>query len=306
MSNTVTIDGDRFKSMREAKHFTQKKLAEAIGMTESTIYKNERPGHHEIYRNTLIAIITTLAIEASDICVVSEVVHGSADEFVEELPILESDDENESGDSSVQQEHPTITLSPYADEPLKMATAGLLKQEGSEDRVSVAIACVAGYLRSIVWRAPDLKCHTQGLIASITPALGSSLLDTHPVVMGELWSGIKNNLASLAELESLPAYAQNENRMVIDLLMQSRLNNDNSEKLRAVRAALYWLRDYWQYICQEMTAYYAWNDICCVLTGAPTDYTTRSYIISQINEFALYVSIHDPIYKMVHKGGRNV
>ena len=172
--------------------------------------------------------------------------------------------------------------------------------------VSVAIACVAGYLRSIVWRAPDLKCHTQGLIASITPALGSSQLDTHPVVMGELWSGIKNNLASLAELESLPVYAQDENRMVIDLLMQSRLNNDNSEKLRAVRAALYWLRDYWQYICQEMPAYYAWNDVCCVLTGAPTDYTTRSYIISQINEFALYVSIHDPIYKMVHKGGRNV
>lgn len=302
MSKTVTIDGARLKAVREAKHFSQKKLAEAIDMTESTIYKNERPGPHEIYRNTLIAIITTLAIDASDICVASEVAHESADESVEEIPGLESDNKNERDESSVQREYPTLTLSPYADEPLKMATAGLLKQGGSEDRVSSAIACIAGYLQSIAWRAPDLRKQTQGLVEAITPALGASQLDTHPVVMGELWSGMKNNIAVLAELASLPSYAQKEAERVVGLLMKARTEDDDAEKLRAVKATLYWLCDYWQHICQELTAYYIWSDVCCALTSAPTDYRTRAYILSHVNEFVSYVAMYDPVYREIHKG----
>ena len=91
-----------------------------------------------------------------------------------------------------------------------------------------------------------------------------------------------------------------ESELVVGLLVRSQMTNDVAEQLRAVKVSMYWLRDNWQYVCHKQAAYYAWSDICCMLTGAPVDYFTRSSIMEKVNEFALYVSLLDPVYAMSH------
>lgn len=159
------------------------------------------------------------------------------------------------------------------------------------------IQLLAGYLRSIVARVPELKNHTQCILTAITPALSSSFLDSNKNTVNILCGNIKSNIAALLETDSIPTHARIEADSIMHLLTESRLSDDNVKRLSAIKLLLFWLHDYWQYVCQSLYAYYLLNDICCVLSGAPVDYETRSNIVARINEFAMYVSRLDPINK---------
>lgn len=200
-----------------------------------------------------------------------------------------------SNQHSLQEE--ILYLSDYVDDPLKMASLSLVKPSGSPERVSYAIAGIAGYLRSIVARVPELKNHTQCILTSITPALSSSFLDSNKNTVNILCGNIRSNIAALLETDSIPTHARIEADSIMHLLTESRLSDDNVKRLSAIKLLLFWLHDYWQYVCQSLYAYYLLNDICCVLSGAPVDYETRSNIVARINEFAMYVSRLDPINK---------
>ncbi len=198
-----------------------------------------------------------------------------------------------------------LHLSDRMDNALRMASAGLEKSEGSPERVSNAIACITGYLRSIIHRAPELKKNSQGLVDAITATLASADLDSDHTSMEDLWSVIKNGIAELKELERLPKQAKQEADDIIARLQVARLDNDDIQRLRAIKAALFWLHDYWASICMEQSTYNALSGVSCAMASAPTDYSTRSRLVAHVNTFASYVAMYDPVYREIHKGEGN-
>lgn len=198
-----------------------------------------------------------------------------------------------------------LHLSDRMDNALRMASAGLEKSEGSPERVSNAIACITGYLRSIIHRAPELKKNSQGLVDAITATLASADLDSDHTSMEDLWSVIKNGIAELKDLERLPKQAKQEADDIIARLQVARLDNDDIQRLRAIKAALFWLHDYWASICMEQSTYNALSGVSCAMASAPTDYSTRSRLVAHVNTFASYVAMYDPVYREIHKGEGN-
>ena len=198
-----------------------------------------------------------------------------------------------------------LHLSDRMDEALRMASAGLEKGEGSPERVSYAIACITGYLRSIIHRAPELKKNSQGLVDAITATLASAVLDPDHTSMEDLCSVVKNGIAELKELNCLPKQATQEANDIIARLQVARLDNDDAQRLRAIKAALFWLHDYWTSICMEQSAYNTLSGVSCAMASAPTDYATRSRLVAHVNAFASYVAMYDPVYMEMHKGERN-
>ena len=198
-----------------------------------------------------------------------------------------------------------LRLSDRLDDALRMASAGLEKSEGSPERVSNAIACITGYLRSIIHRAPELKNNSQGLVDAITATLASATLDPDHTSMEDLCSVIKNGIAELKELDQLPKQAKQEADEIISRLQVARLDSDDVQRLRAIKAALFWLHDYWVSICMEQSAYNALSGVSCAMASAPTDYSIRSRLVAHVNSFAAYVAMYDPVYREMHKGEQN-
>lgn len=207
--------------------------------------------------------------------------------------------------SQTSKSYNDLHLSDRMDDVLRMASSGLDKESGSLERVSYAIACITGYLRNIVHRAPELKKNSQGLVDAITATLASAVLDPDHSSMEVLWSVIKNGIAELKELDRLPKQAKREADSIIAQLQQARLDNDDTQRLRAVKAALFWLHDYWDSICMEASAYNALSGVSCAMASAPTDYSTRARLVAHVNTFASYVAMYDPVYREIHKGERN-
>lgn len=293
------IDGTKLKNKRRELSLTQEQLAKMLDIDVSTLRKNEREGSHNMFISNVTAIATVLHCAPSDLFYEAANSASSSTEPVCAKAISELKPEDANSDEVVCREKQLLMLSPYADEPLKMASAGLLKEEGSKERVSVAIASISGYMRSIIWRAPGLKNHMQRLVEAIVPPLSVSELDDDSTILA-LRTGLRNNMAELSDIENLPTHARTEGTLIIDLLVRSQMTNDANEQLRAIKASMFWLRDYWQFVCHAQAAYYAWSDVCCMLTGAPVDYNTRANITASVNELALYVSLLDPLYAMIH------
>ena len=293
------IDGTKLKNKRREAGLTQVKLAEILGIDVSTLRKNEHEGPHNMFVSTVTAIATVLHCPPNDLFYEDSNLSSFSSEPISAKAISVFEPEETDSDTLESMKKQLLTLSPYADEPLKMASAGLLNAEGSKERVSVAIASISGYMRSIIWRAPGLKNHMQRLVEAIIPALSVSELDEESTIMN-LRTGLRNNMAELSDIENLPTHARTEGSIITDLLVRSQMTNDANEQLRAIKASMYWLRDYWQFVCHTQAAYYAWSDVCCMLTGAPVDYDTRANITASVNELALYVSLLDPLYAMTH------
>lgn len=207
--------------------------------------------------------------------------------------------------SQTSEPYNDLHLSDRMDDVLRMASSGLDKEGGSQERVSYAIACITGYLRNIVHRAPELKKNSQGLVDAITATLASAALDSDHTSMEDLWSVIKNGIAELKELERLPKQAKQEADDIIARLQVARLDNDDVQRLRAIKATLFWLHDYWASICMEQSAYNALSGVSCAMSSAPTDYATRARLVAHVNTFAAYVAMYDPVYREIHKGERN-
>ena len=289
----ITIDGDKLKGKRKEKGLTQDQLAEKGGISVETLRKKERPGPQNMFKHSVVALANALDCETCDLSYDQEIVEDEA----EVADILQLKDD------SVKEplcDEPLLELSQYADEPLRMATRGLLKASGSKDRVSYAIAAISGYMRSIVWRAPELKFHMKGLVSAIVKSYDSAGLDDETST-AELRANLQDNLAALRKNEALPEHAKKETELIVRLLARSAETGCKEKLLRAVKTSMYWLRDYWDIICQDQAAHYAWSDVCCMLTGAQDDYSMRASIVREINEFALYVSLLDPLYEMMHK-----
>lgn len=298
-SRYYLIDGTKLKNKRRKTGLTQAELAERLDMDVSTLQKNEREGPHNMFIANVTAIATMLKCNPEDLLYDSVDPPDTSTEQVRKTDAQASPQAGDEASDIFIYEAQTLVLSPYADEALKMAVTGLIRASGGKNRVSMSIASISGYMRSIVWRTPGLKNHMLGLIEAIIPALGSSQLDDESAILA-LRTGLRNNMAELRDVEELPAHAKKEGELIVALLVRSQMANNDGEQLRAVKASMYWLRNYWQYVCQKQTAYYAWSDICCMLSGAPTDYFTRASIMTKVNEFALYVSLLDPIYEMIH------
>lgn len=289
----ITIDGDKLKRKRLKKGFTQEQLSEISGISMRTLGNTERPGPHNMFKANVIAVANALECETCDLSYDQEVTGDEADV----INILQLED---SVDNEFLRTEFMLEISPYADEPLRMATEGLLKASGSKNRVSYAIAEVSGYMRSIVWRAPELKFHMKRLVSVIVKSYDSAGLDDETST-AELRVNLQDNLKALGKMEVLPEHAKKETELIVRLLSRSAETESNDKLLRAVKMSMYWLRDYWDIVCQEQAAHYAWSDVCCMLTGAPDEYSVRASIVREINEFALYVSLLDPLYEMMHK-----
>ena len=176
---------------------------------------------------------------------------------------------------------------------LKKNCSGLLMSAGKKKRVSFAIVSFVTYLCMIVNAIPKLKEKTYFPVKAIAGALHKAVLDSDEQTINDLWPGLKNSIADLKKLDTLTDEAEIEANTVINKLLQSRLDGDDVQKLQAVQAALYWLEDYWPYICYEPAAYGALRNISCILTDAPTDYKIRKNIVVSINSFIHQVSLYD-------------
>ena len=141
--------------------------------------------------------------------------------------------------SQTSESYNDLHLSDRMDDVLRMASSGLDNEGGSPERVSYAIACITGYLRNIVHRAPELKKNSQGLVDAITATLASAALDSDHTSMEDLWSVIKNGIAELKELERLPKQAKQEADDIIARLQVARLDNDDVQRLRASKKCSY-------------------------------------------------------------------
>lgn len=267
---------------------TQKTLAEKSHVSENSISAYERNTSRAMPDNAT-ALAKALDMELLDLfdAPTATASEASETEVVEVTPCATN---------------PPLKITSQADDILKMAAAGLERDDGSPERVSFAIANITGYLRSIVYRAPKLKENTQGLVDAITAALSTSVLDADRTSMEDLWSVMKNNVAELKALDRISAQARIEADSSIEALQKSRLDNDDIQRLKAVKSVLYWLHDYWNLICLEQAAYDALSGVCCCLASAPTDYTTRSKLVAHVNTFAAYVAMYDPVYIAMHKG----
>lgn len=272
---------------------TQDDLAEKSNVSKNTISAYERNASRATPSSA-----KALA-EALDMELVDLFEYPAAVEEVEEV------DEVEVEEATSRVANPALKITSQADDALRMASVGLEKEEGSTERVSYAIASITGYLRSIIHRAPELKKNSQGLVDAITATLASAVLDPDHSSMEVLWSVIKNGIADLKELERLPKQAKQEADSIIAQLQQARLDNDDTERLRAVKSALFWLHDYWDSICMEQSAYNALSGVSCAMSSAPTDYATRARLVAHVNTFAAYVAMYDPVYREIHKGERN-
>lgn len=266
---------------------TQKTLAEKSHVSENSISAYERNTSRAMPDNAT-ALAKALDMELLDLfdAPTATASEASETEVVEVTPCATN---------------PPLKITSQADDILKMA-AGLERDDGSPERVSFAIANITGYLRSIVFRAPKLKENTQGLVDAITAALSTSVLDADRTSMEDLWSVMKNNVAELKALDRISAQARIEADSSIEALQKSRLDNDDIQRLKAVKSVLFWLHDYWNLLCLEQAAYDALSGVCCCLASAPTDYTTRSKLVAHVNTFVAYVAMYDPVYMAMHKG----
>lgn len=276
------------KARRMELGLTQKALAEKSQVSQNTISAYER-NTSQAMPDSATALAKALDMELMDLFDAPTATTNEATEteVVEVTPCATN---------------PPLKITSQADDILKMAAAGLERDEGSPERVSFAIANITGYLRSIVYRAPKLKENTQGLVDAITAALSTSVLDADRTSMEDLWSVMKNNVAELKALDRISAQARIEADSSIEALQKSRLDNDDIQRLKAVKSVLYWLHDYWNLICLEQAAYDALSGVCCCLASASTDYTTRSKLVAHVNTFAAYVAMYDPVYIAMHKG----
>ena len=287
-----TVDGDKLKERRIAKGLSQEKLSKISGLHKDTIRNKEKPGPQDMREHSVVALANALECDPRELLYEQENV--AEEDVVEVSQSVDADNAEFSHTEAV------LELSPYADEPLKMASSGLLKSAGSKDRVSYAIASISGYMRSIIWRVPELKFHMRGLVNVIARTFEVAVLDEETAT-AELRANLKDNLTALGKTEVLPEHAKKEAELIVRLLARSAETESNDKLLRAVKTAMYWLRDYWNIICQDQAAHYAWSDVCCMLTGAPDDYSVRASIVREINEFVLYVSLLDPLFEMMHK-----
>lgn len=267
---------------------TQKTLAEKSHVSENSISAYERNTSRAMPDNAT-ALAKALGMELLDLfdAPTSTASETSETEVVEVTPCATN---------------PPLKITSQADDILKMAAAGLERDDGSPERVSFAIANITGYLRSIVYRAPKLKENTQGLVDAITAALSTSVLDADRTSMEDLWPVMKNNVAELKALDRISAQARIEADSSIEALQKSRIDNDDTQRLKAVKSVLFWLHDYWNLICLEQAAYDALSGVCCCLASASTDYATRSKLVAHVNTFAAYVAMYDPVYIAMHKG----
>lgn len=267
---------------------TQKTLAEKSHVSENSISAYERNSSRAM-PDSATALAKALDMELLDLfdAPTSTASETSETEVVEVTPCATN---------------PPLKITSQADDILKMAAAGLERDDGSPERVSFAIANITGYLRSIVYRAPKLKENTQGLVDAITAALSTSVLDADRTSMEDLWSVMKNNVAELKDHDRLSAQARIEADSSIETLQKSRIDNDDTQRLKAVKSVLYWLHDYWNLIYSEQAAYDALSGVCCCLASASTDYATRSKLVAHVNTFAAYVAMYDPVYIAMHKG----
>jgi len=288
----LIIDGDKFKRKRMEKGLTQEQLYDISGISVRTLVNVEKPGPYNMFKRNVVVFANIFECDPRELLYEQET--------VEEEDMVEISQLEDADNAELSYTEAVLELSPYADEPLKMASSGLLKSTGSKDRVSYAIASISGYMRSIIWRVPELKFHMRGLVNIIVRSFDISSLDTETATP-ELRVNLQENLTALGNIESLPEHAKKEVEQITGLLDRSAETRCNEKLLRAVKASMCWLRDYWELVCKDQAAHYAWSDVCCMLTGAPDDYSTRSSILREVNEFALYVSILDPIYEMMHK-----
>ena len=288
--NYLLPKGDLLKARRMELGLTQDDLAEKSNVSKNTISAYERNASRAT-PSSAKALAEALDMELVDL--------------FEYPAAVEEVDEVEVEEATSRVANPALKITSQADDALRMASAGLEKEEGSKERVSYAIACITGYMRSIIHRAPELKQNSQGLVDAITATLAFADLDTDHTSMEDLWSVIKNGITELKELERLPKQAKQEADSIIAQLQQARLDNDDTQRLRAVKSALFWLHDYWNSICMEQSAYNALSGVSCAMGSAPTDYATRARLVAHVNTFAAYVAMYDPVYREIHKGEGN-
>lgn len=288
--NYLLPKGDLLKARRMELGLTQDDLAEKSNVSKNTISAYERNASRAT-PSSAKSLAKALNMELVDLFEYPAVVEEVIEVAVEEVTPRATD--------------PALKITSQADDVLRMAAAGLEKNEGSPERVSFAIANITGYLRSIVCRAPELKENSQGLVDAFTVALSTAVLDPDRTSMEDMWSVMKNGIAELKMLDRIPSQARIEAETVIAALQKSRMDNDDTQRLQAVKAVLYWLHDYWTSVCKELSAYNTLSGASCAMASAPTDYSTRARLVAHINTFSSYVAMYDPVYREIHKGERN-
>lgn len=289
--NYLAPNGEALKARRLELGLTQDELADKAKMGKNTIsaYERNASGANPTQAKKLAEALDAELMELFD---------------VQFYTFSKSSEQMALGVTSKVNSLP-LNITNLADDVLRMAAAGLAKDEGSPERVSHTIACITGYLRGIIHQVPELKKNSQGLVDAITASLASATLDPDHTSMEDLWPIIKNGIAELTESERLPKQAKQEADDIIARLQVARLDNDDVQRLRAIKASLFWLHDYWASICMEQAAYNALSGISCAMGSAPTDYATRARLVAHVNTFASYVAMYDPIYREIHKGEQN-
>lgn len=288
----VKIDSEKLKSKRCEKVISQASLAELAGLHVNTISSIESNKNGKTRLDSAKRIADALEITMAELLVKNDIYEDSIRETSHPLNI--------SGENVKK-----LTIDDSVDEPLKKAVAGLILENGSKERVSNAIAMIAGYLKSIVCRVPELKNNTLWIVDSIISTLLFSELDNQCTSIENHWSVIKVALSELMSIECVSVQAKKEADEIIKNIQQARLYSDDIRWSHVIKSLLYWLRDYWNLICIEPIAYSLLASVSCIMSSAPTDYETRYRLTTSVNNFATYVAIYDPVYKAIHIETKN-
>ena len=213
----------------------------------------------------------------------------NSENVVEELNVV---DISNMDINDISQEN-DLSFADCVDEEIKYFCSGILKLNGSHERVSYAIAGLAGYLRVIVNIVPRMKDNTYSLVTAMLQALAKSSLETNRTTIMSLWPGLINNISILRESVSQNTFIRERADNVIKMLLHARLQDDQLEELEAVRETVLWLLDSWQYVCKEIEAYYALNNVSCLLAEAPTNYDIRNNIVVSFNSFSRLLKLFE-------------
>lgn len=276
---------NNLKKLRNAAGFKQREVADILNYRRQTISKWET-GENEPSIEDLKKLSKLYNVNI-------ECFYGENNTIVDESE--ETFDPSVKEDNSIENEMDNLIDLAFADNvdiSIKLNCAGVLESTGSEERVTYAIAGITGYLRGIVNMKPKAREHTQALVDSIVIALSNATIDVNNTSIEAQWPYLKNNISTIVETVELSEQSQKEAYIIIDKMIESRLSNDNLKKQEVIKLTLFWIGDSWSQIYMNNSAYSALSHVCCMLSGAATDFQTRQNIVTSINSFSSLIKIY--------------
>lgn len=276
----IEIVNEKLKEARDEIGLSQEEVAQKTGLDRKSINRWEKKKY--MPRIDALAIIANFFGKPMSYFFGENV---DIEYNKEENNAIDTENPSNSITEEITYMEKKLNFDSCVDEIVKTYCAGILKSNGSSERVSYAMAGLAGYLRVIVNMVPKIKENTYFLVAGILQTLSKSSMEPNRATVDSLMPSLINNISNLKDTDSLHREAVEKAEDVIKMLLQARDSKNEEQEIDAVLAAVQWLLYNWPHISAETASYYALNTVCCLLASSPTDYDTRNNLVIRVNSF---------------------